>query len=83
MAAVEEKKASKTEREPSAYDLNTFTTWLLKVDNLQKSLSSAEKTQGFDASTILLMNGACLTHQARCCLQGVSAWWEGSSNAGT
>lgn len=33
MAAVEEKKASKTERQQSQYELNTFTTWLLKVNS--------------------------------------------------
>ncbi|CAL5218421.1 g98 [Coccomyxa viridis] len=32
VAAVEEKKASKTERQQSQYELNTFTTWLLKEE---------------------------------------------------
>lgn len=39
VAAVEEKKSAKTQREPSQYDLYTFTTWLLRV-RFCKPLSS-------------------------------------------
>ena len=31
VAAVEEKKSAKTQREPSQYELYTFTTWLLRA----------------------------------------------------
>ena len=69
VAAVEEKKASKTEREPSAYDLNTFTTWLLKVVSPHKTLQTCNEkiVRAKVVRNELAISTAC------CCPQNVLA----------